>query len=263
MIGTGQSYVPSRDQSPLDGIRVADMISDDVKVSADGKVTGTVNYLTKVEGYPADQQSGHYFPTAFTKANYKKLHVGGAVSGDGFTAGKEITPSADDPYLVIRVENCTDGNKISVFDFESKDEILKLDFNETTLAPPMGEKAVSVAPQEKDFGDFGKVSEMIGDDVSIAWDGTTGKVTGNVKWYNGKTKVTEGNRFPIVLDKWFKDNIRNVSVYIKNPKTIQGETEWIIYLDGKDTPITIKDGETVIATLDLSGVTLATKQGEP
>ena len=110
------------------------MIGNDVKVSKSGEVTGTIKYLSNVTQYDVGQQEGHYFPTMFDKKNYDKtLHVGGKVVGGEFVAGKEITPSEKDPYLVIRVENCTDGKQITVYDNETKDELFTLDFNKATL----------------------------------------------------------------------------------------------------------------------------------
>ena len=110
------------------------MIGNDVKVSKSGEVTGTIKYLSNVTQYDVGQQDGHYFPTMFDKKNYDKtLHVGGKVVDGQFVAGKEITPSEKDPYLVIRVENCTDGKKITVYDQETKDELFTLDFNKATL----------------------------------------------------------------------------------------------------------------------------------
>lgn len=133
MIGSGDAYVPSRNQTPLEGITVSQMIAGDIKVSKDGAVTGTINYLSDVPGYDGEEQKGHFFPVKFPAQNYKRLHVGGAVSGEGFTAGKDFTPSVEDPYLVIRVENCTDGQKVSVFDAESRDKLFTLDFSGATL----------------------------------------------------------------------------------------------------------------------------------
>ena len=108
------------------------MIGNDIKVSKDGVVTGTINYLSDVPVYEDEQKKGHYFPTKFPEKNYKPLHVGGEVSGDGFTAGKDFEPSADDPYLVIRIENLTD-NKVTVFDQSSKETMFSLDFTGATL----------------------------------------------------------------------------------------------------------------------------------
>ena len=108
------------------------MIADDVKIGEDGKVTGNILYLSDVPLYEGEEKKGHYFPIRFFEKNFKPLHVGGAAAEDGFTAGKDIQPTPSDPFLVIRVENCTDGEKVTIFDRESKDELFTLDFSEAT-----------------------------------------------------------------------------------------------------------------------------------
>lgn len=137
MIGTDQAFIPSRDQSPLEGVTVSKMIADNVKVSAEGAVTGTINYLSDMPKYDEGQNDGHFFPMKFPEKNYKLLHVGGEVGGDSFTAGKDFTPNAEDPYLVVRVENLTD-KKVSIFDATSKKELFKLDFTKATMPEKAG-----------------------------------------------------------------------------------------------------------------------------
>ena len=252
MIGSGQAYIPSSDQTPIDGIRVSDMIADDVSVDESGKVSGTVNYLSDVAGYEGDQKSGHYFPIAFTKENYKPLHVGGTVSGEGFAAGKDFTPSAKDPYLVVRIENCTDGNKVSVYDQKSKSELITLDFGDTTLAPPVGEYAFR--KDKTDFGGFGNDSLYYENGkVDIKWDGTTATVTGKLKWVktdSAKKLHADGNYFAFALTDWF--NEKDVTVKVKNESTGK-QTDWVCAIsDTKE--ITVKYADTLIATFDLSKV---------
>lgn len=135
MIGTGQAYLPLPDQSPLGGITVSQMIADDVTVSKDGAVSGTIYYLSDVPQFDTEGNDGHFFPVKFPEKNYKKLHVGGEVSEDGFTAGKEIEPSAQDPYLVIRTENCTVDHSVSVYDYATKDKLFTLNFSGAELQP--------------------------------------------------------------------------------------------------------------------------------
>lgn len=133
MIGTDQAFVPSRDQSPLEGITVSKMIADNVKVSAEGAVTGTINYLSGVPQFDPENSDGHFFPVKFPEKNYKKLHVGGDVVDGQFIAGKEITPSAEDPYLVIRTENCTVDHSVSVYDYATKEKLFTLNFSGANL----------------------------------------------------------------------------------------------------------------------------------
>ena len=139
MIGSDSAFLPARSQAPLGGgVKVSDMIGEDIQVSPAGEVTGTIHYVSEMPQYEGDQAKGHYFPIQFTKQMYKKLHVGGSVVDGQFVSGKDITPSGADPYLVIRVENCTDKNSVSVFDYETKTQLFKLDFSKATQDPAPG-----------------------------------------------------------------------------------------------------------------------------
>lgn len=131
-VGRGEAFIPDKDQTPLGDITVSQMISDDTKAARDGTVTGTINYLTDMPEYDSGQKDGHFFPLQFSEKNFKELHVGGEVSDSGFTAGKDFTPSVDDPFLVIRVENLTD-KKVSIFDKTSREKLFGLDFKGATL----------------------------------------------------------------------------------------------------------------------------------
>lgn len=108
------------------------MLGDDIKVTKDGTVTGTIKYLKNMPEYDLSQKDGHFFPLQFLEKNFKELHIGGEVTESGFSAGKDFTPSIEDPFLVIRIENLV-GNKVSVFDQSSKETLFSLDFNGATL----------------------------------------------------------------------------------------------------------------------------------
>lgn len=228
-------------------IKVSDMIKSDIKVSKTGEVTGSINFISG-EDVP---EEGHWFPTELSKENYgKPLHVGGRVSGSDFTAGKDFTPNEKDPYLVICVEHCTDGNAVSVYDKDTKAELFKLDFNSATLEPPTGEDAVVLNVKE-DFGGYGKRSEFYDTVPKIKWNGIIGEVSGTFKWFNGNSDTvpklkTPGNYYPLVLTDFFKG--KEVTV---NDKTAQ-EFEWIVRIDEKKK-ITIKYKGKNVAVLDFSG----------
>ena len=113
------------------------MVADNVRVSASGDVTGDIYYLTGMKTYKVEaQQSGHYFPTQIDSKFYgTKLHVGGKPTEEGFAAGADFTPSEEDPYLIIRVENCTDDDKVTVYNKATKAELFTLNFKTATLAP--------------------------------------------------------------------------------------------------------------------------------
>lgn len=230
-------------------IKVSDMIKSSTKVSTDGKVTGPINYLSG-DDVPKE---GHYFPVEIDKKYYgKSLHAGGAVIDGEFVAGDDFTPSESDPYLNIRVESCTDGNKISVFDGDTKDELFKIDFNSATLEPPVGEYAVVIPETNRDFGGYGKASDFYDTKPTIAWSGVNGKVSGTFKWFAGNEQklTTAGNYYPLVMNDFYKD--KDVTV---NGKTAH-EWEWIVKLT-KGKPVTVKYGKKTIAVLDFSDATLA------
>lgn len=82
--------VPTQDQSLYLGgeLKVSDLINSDVKVAADGSVTGTFPY---VESFPEfstveAEQSGHYFPFTLIKTGAKMTFKKNG------TAGKKDIP---------------------------------------------------------------------------------------------------------------------------------------------------------------------------
>lgn len=237
------------------------MIADNVRVSKSGDVTGDIYYLSGMNACPDGQRDGHYFPTQFDPKLYDtELHVGGKPNEAGFTAGKNFTPTREDPYLIIRVENCTDDDKVTVYNKGTKDELFTLNFGTATLAPPVGKDAVTDFKSVKaDFGNFGKTADFWGEAPTVAWDGVTGKVTGTLKPYKGEaSKLTQDAYYlPIVTSKWYSD--KEVSVYCKNEREPQVETDWVIKLTENTTPITVKYNGEVVARLDLTGLTLTPK----
>lgn len=120
---------------------------------------------------------------------------------------------------------------------------------------PTGAKAITVPDQQKNFGRYGKTTDYLDDNVSIAWDGVKGTVSGTIKWYNensneAATQIkSAGNYYPLVLTDYFKD--KNVTVNNKTAK----QYEWIAKLDDKKK-ITVLLDDTVIAILDFSSATI-------
>ena len=108
-----------------------------------------------------------------------------------------------------------------------------------------------------------KVSDLIDANVSVAWTGTNGKVTGNIKnvteaWSDFSNDVSEqtGHYFPFELDKRYEGHA--VTVIGAKKKTAQ-DRKWVVRLDElyKDSKkITVQVGGSTIFTLDFTGATL-------
>lgn len=110
----------------------------------DGKPQGTVKYIADYGApYTEDEKSGHFFPIAFKPEYYDKDIVVGSQNGEG---GKTIKPTAEDPYLIIRVENVTVDKKISAIVSETQEKVFELDFSGVTLQEnPMAVAAAAIA----------------------------------------------------------------------------------------------------------------------
>ena len=223
-----------------------------------GSPIGTVKYISKYGlPYTGEEESGHFFPIKFKDKYLNQLVNVGGQNGVG---GKNFTPNADDPYLVIRVENVTVNNKITAIVKETQEEIFELDFNETTLALPLGKDAVAIPSQEKSFGKYGNTVDLIDENLSVAWDGINGTVTGDVKSYTYDNDVFSGDEktghyLPIVLAPYKGQKVTCITEKQKTAK----EYEWIIRIDNvmsKSKKITFKVSGTTVAVLDLSGVQL-------
>lgn len=111
----------------LYGKSVSDLIGADVKVTADGKVTGTIK---KVDGYTEfssvkEEQSGHFFPIYINAAGTKAEITG---SNDS----KKSWNLADDRQLVLRVDKYKTGSKKAKISIDGE-ELVSLDFTEATL----------------------------------------------------------------------------------------------------------------------------------
>lgn len=226
-----------------------------------GKPQGTIKYVADYSVYPGGEQTGHYFPIAFDPEYYGKEILVGSQNGAG---GKTIKPTAEDPYLIIRVENVTVENKISAVVKNAQEEIFTLDFSGATLAAPLGKDAFNA--DKTDYGGFGNNEAYYkNSSVEIAWDGTKATVTGELNWLDESARgqfsklSSNGNYFAFSLIEWFKG--KEITVDNSGKVSTASDTDWVCLVsEGKKT-ITVKCGETTIATYDLSGVTLAS--GEP
>lgn len=223
----------------------------------DGKPQGTVKYIADYgQPYTEDEKSGHFFPIAFKPEYYGKDILVGSQNGEG---GKTIKPTAEDPYLIIRVENVTVDKKISAIVSETKEKVFELDFNKVMLPD------IAVMGQEETIADYGNkpVSELMQDDVKIDWDGTTGYVTGQfykvTGWEDLPSEPHDGYFFAMRVNKQYlglsfthsKGDDAGTTVL----KATEDEMFWILNIEDKQKH-TFKSGENIIAELDFTGVTL-------
>ena len=102
----------------------------------------------------------------------------------------------------------------------------------------------------------------MGEDVSVSWDGTAGKVTGNFPkvtgftGYSTKPEEQEGHYFCFELDEQY--NEQKVTVIGAHQKTAK-DRFWVIRLDELwegSKKLTVKVGGEVIFTLDFTGATM-------
>ena len=113
---------------------VSDLIMPDISIEwsdTKGTVTGTIKNIEKYgKPFEEGQDSGHFFPIKFSDEYINRPVIVGSQNGEG---GKRIVPTADDQYLVIRVENVTVDKKISAITESTKKEIFELDFSKAQL----------------------------------------------------------------------------------------------------------------------------------
>jgi len=103
------------------------MIGADVRVLADGSVTGTLNYVTDFTAFnqsDVSEQSGHYFPLTLTQTGTTMtLKKNGVASAE-----KQNMPF--DPEIIFRVENTATTFTIEV----DGAPVVTLNFRGATLA---------------------------------------------------------------------------------------------------------------------------------
>lgn len=253
MTGVDGILLPTS-STPIEGKKVSDLIGKDVKVGPDGSVSGTLPYVPEYPGFSSDskEQSGYYFPVYIDR------------DGDKITTVKDgVTRTAtfpDDHLLVARLNSQNTTLKISVDDTE----ITTLNFSGATLAAPLGKDAFN--DEKTDYGGFGNNETYYkGGKVEIAWNGTDATVTGELNWLDesalGKfSKLkSNGNYFAFSLTEWFKG--KEITVGNGGKVSTASDTDWVCLVSEGKKSITVKCGETTIATYDLSGAKLA--PGEP
>lgn len=113
-------------------VKVSDLIGGDAAIKwtgNKGEATGTVKYNADMSKlFPESEKTGHFFPIAFSEGLYgEPVTISGRAGGDVV-----ITPAQDDPYLIARLENLTDGVMTAKTNGE---DLFSIDFNKATKAP--------------------------------------------------------------------------------------------------------------------------------
>ena len=121
MISSDIMTIPAAESELLEKT-VGEMIGDDVFVSPDGSVTGTIKYINDFQNFSshAEEQKGNYFPITLTK------------QGEEMTLKKNGSVVKEIPYdkdIIFRVEN---KDTVVSADVDGK-EVVTLNFKNATL----------------------------------------------------------------------------------------------------------------------------------
>lgn len=127
----------------------------------------------------------------------------------------------------------------------------------------IGADALQVPSAHQSLSGMGskQISDLIGEDVNISWTGTSGSVSGEIKYVDDYSELygeseKSGNFFPFVLDGAYKGKDITVQRTGGKAKTAN-DTEWILRLTDKaSTKYTITYDGKEIAKLSFDKATL-------
>lgn len=203
----------------------------------------TMKYVDDFTDFSSDpeMQSGHFFPFSLGSGYSGKTIKVQRVAP---TLGTET--ASEDTDWVLKVEK---GKRFTV---KADDKlVMTLNFrNSTMIEPPVGEKAISV-PEDHDYGQAcGNAKDMCRD-VSIAWNGTNGAVTGT--FYKGNKGKTY--QLPIKIDNYYSG--KSITVHVTTDTSSQtldwhndlGNTQ----VKAKAAKLTVKCGKLLLAELTFDG----------
>ena len=108
----------------------------------------------------------------------------------------------------------------------------------------------------KGIGGNKKVSDLISANVKIQWNGTAGKVDGNIHHVTDYTEFgpseSDGHYFPLSLDKQYTG--KQITCQGTKPKTAQ-DLDWVLKVDNCKKFTFSADGQEILS-LDFSSATL-------
>lgn len=154
------------------------------------------------------------------------------------------------------------NNEATIYYTPTKPEALTTSDLWVEILLPVGQAAFDSA--KKDYGAFGKAEDMYDGDLTQTWDGSKCTVKGTLKKLSKTTytKLSEdGYYFAFKLnDADFEG--QPITVTLSNEKT-SNATDWVILVtdDSKSKPLTVEVGDQLIATYDISALTLKPEDG--
>ena len=131
-------------------------------------------------------------------------------------------------------------------------------------APESGADHITVNPEDKaGYGNM-KVSDIMGDDVKINWDGVKGSVTGTFpkveKWEELPKDPKEGHFFAMKINEKYKGKkftyYRDGEQVSTAESASEDEMFWVLRIDEAKTFKFVSGDDEVIAELDFSEATL-------
>ena len=137
MTGADHIEIPGQSQNmgtKNGNLTVSTLVDEGAKITWKG-TKGTASGTAKKDPsgietiFHGDQAKGHYFPIKFKEGDLsKELTLTGSKDGE-----KTLTPTADDPYLIVRLENLT-ANKLTAKVKATQEEVFEVDFSGVTQA---------------------------------------------------------------------------------------------------------------------------------
>lgn len=121
-----------------------------------------------------------------------------------------------------------------------------------------------MTPQSQSLNDYGvgetkTVSDLIGENVTIQWTGTNGKVMGDIKkiddpWTDFSLSDNTGHFFPVELDEQYEGE--RITAIGARQKTVT-DRKWVLRVENaKSNKFTFKKGSDTLFVLDFSEATL-------
>lgn len=224
-------------------------------IDEEGQASGTIKYHEDIEG--GKVFAGNHFP----------LPLSEWFSGVDKSVGILTMKTAKDKDWILTVKSLENHVKV-VF---NELTVMDIDLSNMTLQakpepPKVGEEALSVVTGEDTMDGYISKADDLVNGINISWAGTTGTVTGALKFYEFSNGIFNGDEatghyLPVRIATWDGKTIDVTTDH----KTSAIDPEWIIRVDKLMTAgkhIKFESEGTLIADLDLTAVTLEIASGE-